>query len=225
MHVPKIMVPGSGSFSVSGSDLRTGIKRNLSLPHMKNAVKRCKELNALEKRSDSHNFGEHFEDYRAEWLSAVTSCAASAEAYVNELIDRMRSDPNDSRWGNKSLLDKTKIFLKSECNTTFDKGLSKSRNMKVVLCLRNAIMHFKPYYDDENAKSAELENALPNLVGCKLVDVGSPFFPMRCVSSDYAIWATRAALCFVQYVDELVSERRYPKHFAALEMELATARQ
>ncbi len=210
-----------GVISVAGLSATGRVKRNLSFAHMKNAVKRCKALIDLEQDSSQQSFGDNFEDYRAEWLSALMSGAASGEAYVNELIDRMGCNPDDVRWKMKALREKTKIFLKVERDLAFNLGRAESKKMQMVLNVRHAIMHFKPFFDDQNQISKELENELPILASCKLVDDGAPFFPMRCISSAYAIWATQCVLGFIHIVDEAVSEERYSKHFGVLEAELS----
>ena len=211
---------GVGSYSASGPDMTGRVKRNLSLPHMKNAVSRCISLFELQANSASHNFADHFESYRSEWLSSVMSSAASGEAYVNEMIDRLGSDPDNDNWKKEPAHKKAKKFLMEGRQIKFDLGWRETKNFGQVLEVRNAIMHFKPKFDDENERSKGFEKDLPDLRQNSLVDKEAPFFPMRCISFEYSRWAVFSALDFIRTLDEKTGEGRYAKHFGVLEGQL-----
>lgn len=218
----KIMGLGAGKFSISGSDASIGsIKRNLSIPHARNAVKRCISLWELQRDASTHTFSEHFEDYRSEWLSVLMSSAASGEAFVNEMIVRLGGDPDDPRWKKEPAHKKAKKYLKREFQKSLNLDEPAFKDFVKVISVRNAIMHFKPKYDDDNKTSSDLEMALPSLAQCPLLDDGAPFFPMRCVSFEFASWAVGSTLEFVRCLNELTDEGQYKKHFAKLESELA----
>lgn len=189
------------------------VKRTLALAHIKNAAKRSDELARLEQEHKDEAFGPVLEDLTSEWLSAIISSAAGMEAYVNELIDGQGQDPGDPIWGRRSPTRKAKCFVSNVFSRDLDIGSEPFQSAQAVHDLRNKIMHFRPYFDDQNETSQELERTLPNLETCFLVDEGAPFFPVRCVSSAYSNWAVVSALSFIKEVDRVVGEDRFNKHF------------
>jgi hypothetical protein len=63
--------------------------------------------------------------------------------------------------------------------------------------LRNALVHFKPEWDDDQVLHAKLDKRLAGKFPTSpFLDSSAVFFPMRCMSHGCAAWAVRSARDF-----------------------------
>ena len=166
------------------------------------------------------NLDRFFGEMQSEWLSCTMSAAAGAEAFLNELLDGKGFDPDDHTWAKGKLTKRSKNFFKFGLKINLSIGTPVYQDLNVLCEFRHAILHFKAYFDDENELSRKLEEQAPSLKECYLIRGQAPFFAMRCVSSEYAIWSVKAALAFIEELDRVSGNHSYAPNFAGLAQEI-----
>ncbi|MFJ2668108.1 hypothetical protein ACIO14_27560 [Nocardia fluminea] len=159
-------------------------------------------------------------EHKALATTAVISAACFVESYVNEIYAvaaddnralRAQMDGVDNRaaellglvWKGTdmaadkwALLDKYQFALAVAGKPKMNPGTNPCQNMKRLLRLRNALVHFKPEWqahDVAHKVEADLKGIFP---GNRLYG-GAPWFPQVCLAYGCAEWACDTSISFV----------------------------
>ena len=94
-----------------------------------------------------------------------------------------------------SALDKYQMALLLAGKPKLDEGVVLVQDVKLLVDLRNALMHFKPATQVEAASPGRFEAQLrskfnPNPL---MTGMGNPYFPDKCLGASCAAWAFKAA--------------------------------
>lgn len=153
-------------------------------------------------------------------MTAVISATCFLETYVNEVY-AVAADDNkglrapiagiDSRaaellglvWkgtdfaGDKwTIMDKYQFALAVAGKPKFDAGQNPTQNAKHLIKLRNALVHFKPEWQAQDA-AHKVEKDLITLFPGNRLYAGKPWFPAVCLASGCAKWACDTSISFV----------------------------
>lgn len=134
--------------------------------------------------------------------------ATALEANINEhLIDESCLPALDSQakstfidlMESKPTLEKYQIVAKLQSDARFDEGTEPYQSAKVLVRLRNAIVHFVPEWTDEQTMHTKISQMLHGrFQASPFFRPSDPLFPDRCMSTDCARWATNKSLNFIQ---------------------------
>lgn len=143
-------------------------KFNLAILQMRAAARFSRRVEELENiiPDDPSKFALHWEEILQYSMASVICCASSIEAYANELFsERHRVFPNYSSnlleelWKNyerKPTLDKFKFALLLRGKNAFDESSLVFKDVKLMIELRNAIIHFKPEWSEDAIQHKKL---------------------------------------------------------------------
>ena len=163
------------------------------------------------------------EAHRACVIGAILTSIACLEAAVNELFAETAEIPNAlirakdpqvaerlarlwrtgaGRW---RVLEKFQVALAAGGKELFDVGGPPFQDARLLIELRNRLVHFKPEWQpaslEDGTQAGELSSLEKRLRG-KFVthpaykDSGNPFFPDKCLSHGCAEWAVVTATAF-----------------------------
>jgi hypothetical protein len=206
-----------------GDEFTASLRANLAVQNMLAAARFSRRVAELEENNKSQEFGPFWEEILHNSIASITCCASSLEAYANELFfDRGTIFPKystsllDNLWETyerKSILEKFEfaLLLLSE-KPSIDKGSILYQNVRIVIDLRNALIHFKPEWDTE----ADLHRKLSNQLKYKFAP--SPFlndeliFPKRWATHGCTRWGVQSCLKFAAEFERLSSlPPKYPQ--------------
>lgn len=112
----------------------------------------------------------------------------------------------------KRVLEKYELTLRLKKLDEFKKGDDIYRNIDLLIQLRNALVHFKPEWDNEQKEHVKLSNKLRGRFQ------GSPFlndgrlFPRAWASYGCCVWAIESTIAFIEeFEDKTQSLKRLEK--------------
>jgi len=137
------------------------------------------------------------------------SCVASLEAYINEVfIDRGEHFEShdiklmDDLWGvleTKSVLDKFQFALLLKNKEKLDPSSRVVDHIRVVIKLRNSLVHFKPEWVHMQKEHNKIGKALNGKFEMSpFLSPAEPIFPLRCMSHSMTRWAVRSSYDFIE---------------------------
>jgi len=205
------------------------VKNYLSLYHIQAAAyfaRQCWKIETCEGEI-SQNYDN---DSALEHRALVMACIASSVSFLEAMINEWFADAADAQRKGKrikqldentqslmaslwdvetyartaSTLEKYQAALRLSKKATYQKGENPFQDAKILIELRNALLHFKPEWvlanvgDADQADLPSLEIKLRNKfpVNPFLKDA-RPLFPTQCMSHGCAQWATYSAISFV----------------------------
>jgi len=160
-------------------------------------------------------------EHRAFVTGCIFSSASFLEAQINELFTDAAEDQREHiyqlgdkiylfadmwklgvpRTASYSILEKYEIALALAEREPLDRGSLLYKDCKLLIWMRNALIHYEPLSSTSTAKSSKwLENrfrgkfSLNPLTGAK-----TPFFPIRCMGYGCAKWAVESSIRFVDH--------------------------
>lgn len=191
---------------------------NLSYQHMQEAIhlsmlsKDCEAANKGKTFSD----GEFFNHHRAYVVSSIMTSVASIEARINEFyLDAtdglLGSIIDDSQQGllaelwkpldekRVPILQKYQIALTALNKCKFDTSKGPCQDVKLLIDLRNMLVHFKPEWDNDQKQHRKIEEKLRGKFELNpfWAKENSVFFPFKCLGHGCANWAVRSSMNFI----------------------------
>ena len=183
-------------------------KVNLSRPLLCAAARFSREVGRLEREHAGKMFGEFWGDIFQHAIASVLTTVASLEAYVNELFsDRDTIFPGYSTdllsdlwetYERKPMLGKFDFALRLLHKPALNGGARPRQDIQVLVKLRDALMHFKPEWENEADQHKDLSEKLHSKIG------STPFlpepellFPRRWASHSCTAWAVHSAIAFI----------------------------
>jgi hypothetical protein len=209
-------------------DAKGAVRFNFSIEHLRAAAHFSRHVAELEQANTVEIRGAFFDEIL--WFSSacVLSCAASVEAYVNELfIDRaehfpdLRPEVADTLWElieRKPTLKKFDMAFMLKQKTLLDRGSRPTEDVVALFELRNRITHFRPQWDGTIGPHAELSRTLENRFAPSpfLADTES-LFPRRWATHGCTKWAVESCVEFLNVFESCAGvPARVAKHSARL---------
>jgi hypothetical protein len=205
--------------TVVTAEIRCRVKSNLSRQLLATAqlfASHCDEIAGREGELDWPQPG--WEASRSFAIGAVVMAVSALEASINELyleaVDRnshalgaLTSEQVAQLEVLWESVDRTKILAKYQLvlavcgKEQFNKGSEPYQSVDALIDLRNAVVHFKPEWDDELEEHAKLETRLTRKFDeCMLASRAQGrmvWFPGRCLGAGCANWAVATVERFV----------------------------
>lgn len=135
------------------------VRMNLAVQNMLAAARFSRRVAELEKIHGSEEFGAFWDEILHNSIASIMCCTSSLEAYANELffdrgtIFKKYSTPLlDNLWetyGRKNTLEKFEFALLLSDKPSIDKSSTLYQDVKIVVDLRNSLVHFKPEWDTQ----------------------------------------------------------------------------
>jgi len=199
---------------IVSDSVSAAVKSNFSGPHLSSAGLFSKRVKELEEEHKDDVFGPFFEEIRSYSMACVISSVASLEAYANEIfIDHKKYFPEIEErilikfwelYEQKSILDKYNFVLFIKKRGEFEKGESPYQDIDALIKLRNALVHFKPEWDDEQNIHRKVTSSLSGrFEPTKFMGEHEPLFPKRWSSSGCTKWAVESVIKFIVLFDKM----------------------
>ena len=190
------------------------IKSSLSTLNLQSAAYFSRESSKCEKKKKiTENLRSK---HRAYVTGSITLSIASLESTINEtfleavhgnkaLFAHLQSNVPDllcELWGQAerfSILEKYQIVLALSEKAKFGKGTPPYQDADSAIRLRNALVHYKPEWDDDVKEHKKLESRLKSKFKLNpFTQPGQAFFPHRCLSHGCAEWVVKSCIKFIE---------------------------
>lgn len=212
--------------------------------HIQAAALFARRSSKLEKEHGDKNVvsSEVFFEHRAYVTGAILSAVSFLEAEINEIFADAGDDQREHiyqlgdvifllkrmwtlgvpKTASYSILDKYQIALALADKKEFDKGAAPYQDVRLLIRLRNALVHYEPEYTARDSSSSKrLEQNLQGRFPLNpLTGSRTPFFPELCMSHGCAKWAVESS---VKFVDDFCGQLGLTPVFDGIRSSLATA--
>jgi hypothetical protein len=191
--------------------LRT--RASLALHHLFAACRFAAVVAQVEHENYGRSFDGFWDEILHNSLGVVTLTVASIESYANELyfegsivtpvLNPAAAAELAEVIDMESILRKYSMALVVRTGKRLNFGITPVQNANALIKLRNAIVHFRPEWFDEQDKHDKLSKILQHKFKPSAFLPDEPIFPRAWASHDFAIWALRTT---VQFLDHFYSE-------------------
>jgi hypothetical protein len=198
-------------------------RSNFAVQHLMAAARFSKMCGEIEIQNKGQPLGPFF-DVQIGYVSATVLLAtASLEAYINEVwADGENSFP-ELKDGirlnflelieDKPILEKFQRTLLLKGVAPFPEGEQPYKDAQALIRLRNALVHFKPEWHDEQEQHKKIEKQLKGKFEINpFIGENGVFFPQQCMSYGCTKWAVLTVLSFVSdFCNRTPLENKYVK--------------
>ena len=207
------MTPTISSASItealSATDtINVAVRSNLSVTHILSAAMFSRAVGAIETANADKAFGDFWEDMQANATATILTSVAALESYANELFvdhaevfPELRFDIMAKLWElyeQKPILEKYDFALLLRQGDAFVRGASPHQDIAALIKLRNALVHYKPEWSNEQIEHAKVSNALNNkAVKSSYFSRADSLFPSAWVSHGTTCWAVNSVISYI----------------------------
>lgn len=184
-----------------------------AVQHMIAAARFARLCYKVEDENAGAPFGPFYDEIINYVTATILSSVASLEANINEIFADVRDnivifDGLDMNllteiWNlieEKPILEKYQFALVLKKKDKMNKGEQHYQYAETLIKVRNALVHFKPEWLDEQQKHEEIGKRLRGKFTLSpFLNENDPIFPMRCMTHGFADWAVRSSLDFAQW--------------------------
>jgi hypothetical protein len=204
---------------------RTG----MALHHLLAAARFAARIGVVERENVGQPFGDFWEEILQHALAVATLSVACVEGYAHELNfeqpelpPRRKTDAtgvSDDSEDRDPILRRYAEIHALRTGERLDLGAAEVQGVDALIRLRNAVVHFKPEWFEEEERHAKLSGQL------RYKFEGSPFlpgerlFPKAWASHSFAVWALRST---VGFLDHFYGQIRQPCPLAPFKVRLTT---
>lgn len=192
-------------------------RSNFAVQHMLAAARFARLCYKVEAENAGSPFGPFYDEIISYVTATILSSVAGLEANINEIFadgrDRMIVfDGLDEKLltemldliEEKPILEKYQFVLTLKRKGKMEKGVQQYQFADSLIKVRNALVHFKPEWHDEQQEHEKIGNRLRGKFTLSpFLDENAPLFPMRCMTHGFAEWAVRSSLDFAQWFAQL----------------------
>lgn len=189
--------------------MRARTRTNLALHHLFAACRFAAQLCRVERENDGSPFGAFWEEILHNALGVATLSVACLESYANQFYadGAIGSGiPNEAATSKiadlvdrEDILTKLDLILTIRSGRALDRGATVVQNVDAIIKLRNAVVHFRPEWHDEQARHAKLSRQLNHRFTGSPFLPGEPLFPRAWASGSFATWALSSTVAFLDY--------------------------
>lgn len=184
-------------------------RTNLALHHLFAACRFTARIGEIEDQNSHQPFGTFWEEILQNALGVATLSVACIECYANELYfegSAISSALNPAAVevvaemiDSEPILRKYSVALAVRVGKKLDFGIPSVQNADAIIKLRNAVVHFRPEWFEEQDKHDKLSKVLQYKFKTSPFLQGEPVFPRAWASHDFATWAVRSSVTFLEY--------------------------
>lgn len=184
-------------------------RTNLALHHLFAACRFASRIEQVERDNSGQEFGAFWEEILHNSLGVATLTVASIESYANELyfegsiitpvLNPVAAQDIAELIDSEGILQKYSTALAVRVGKRLDFGIQPVQNADALVKLRNAVVHFRPEWFDEQDKHDKLSKILQHKFKPSALFPNEPMFPRAWASHDFATWALRATVAFLEH--------------------------
>jgi hypothetical protein len=184
-------------------------RTNLALHHLFAACRFSAQIGRIELENTGAPFGEFWEEILQHSLGVATLSVASLESYANEhLADGALSTGTLQPTALQSIgllidrepiISKFNLVLQLRTGRTLDLGANVVQNADLLIRLRNAVVHFRPEWDDEQATHVKLSSKLQKKFDRSPYFPSEGLFPRAWATRSFSTWALKSAIEFLEH--------------------------
>lgn len=207
-------------------------KSAFAVQHLMAAARFSRMCGKIEQENSGKPFGGFFDEQIACVSATVLLSTASLESNINEYLseidsnfpelnDQMKKEAFDLI-EKKGVLEKYQFALAFKGKEKMLEGEQPFQDASALIKIRNALVHFKPEWHDEQKEHKKLEKLLSGkfTLNPSLASDGV-FFPQRCISYGCTQWSVKSAFNFMKKFSELSGlALRFDKHQGKFDTEI-----
>lgn len=186
---------------------------NFAVQHMMAAARFTRHCYQVENDNVDQPFGPFFDEILSYVSGTILSSIASLEANINEIfadvqdghivISGFDTKVFDASWEEIEklpILEKYEKFFELATSEKLDKSGRHYQFIKILISVRNSLVHYKPKWHDEQKEHLILGKQLQGKFKFSpFVGGNAPIFPMRCMTHNFAEWALESSLAFAAW--------------------------
>lgn len=181
--------------------IQARVRSNLAGHFLASAASLARRAGQIERENETSEWGPFGEELLQSVFTSVVMAAISLESYANERF----ADADDMKLpGWPSLRDVERLQALQKFNLAlvaceakrFDEGTQPAQRASMLFRVRDALVHFKPEWDDATGTHSKLSGKLQSEVSKSRHFINSPF-PQGFLSHSFASWGVKTALDFV----------------------------
>lgn len=212
--------------TLDDAKLQVSVKQryNFAVQHLLAAARFSRQCFNVETAHTNHAFGPFFDEVLSYVSGTILCSVAALEANINELfadiqdgikvIDGFNTKLLENSWTDiekLSILEKYGKFFELAKSEKLDKGGRAYQFVKILINVRNALIHYKPEWHAEKKEHYKISQQLKGkFILSAFVDESSPIFPMRCMTHHFAEWAVLSVL---EFSDWFATSLNIPNRF------------
>ena len=185
---------------------------NLSSLYLISACSFARRVKDLEVENEGRKFAEFWDEIFGYASATILTMVAALESYINEFFtdvyDNFASvDKNTlsivvEAHEFNSVLEKFDLALKLKKLDKLKQGDQTFQNIKLLIQLRNALVHFKPEWGDEQKEHAKLSNKLRGRFEGSSFLSDSRLFPRAWASHGCCVWTVESTIAFIEEFED-----------------------
>lgn len=209
------VITGSGDLQAGEAKVSLKLRQRsaFAVQHMMAAARFSRMCGEIEVANKGQPLGEFFDGQIGAVSATVMLATASLESNINEyLCEPEQMFPNllkDSPHAlvqlleQKSILEKYQSVLSFRGVAEYAAGEPPYQDVDALIKLRNALVHFKPEWHDEQELHRKIEGRLKGRFEINpAIGENGVFFPQQCMSYGCTKWAVNVALEFMHDFSE-----------------------
>jgi hypothetical protein len=198
-------------------------RSNFAVQHMMAASRFARLCHKVEQDNIDLPLGPFYDEILSYVTATLFLSVAALESNINEIF----ADAQDGMFEfealnvrqlseiwqlieKKPILEKYQFALVINGKDRMGKGISQYECVDALIKARNALVHFKPEWHDDQEVHDKIGKRL-KFNFSPFIDENSPVFPVRCMTHGFAAWAIRSSLDFAQWYSGLAG---LPNRFA-----------
>lgn len=207
-------------------------KSGFAVQHLMAASRFSRMCGFVEKKHLGKDLGNFFDEQIAFVTATIMLSTASLEANINEYLSEIETNfpelNKKLQFDAFELIEKKGILEKYQYALAF-KGVEKLsageqsyQDANALIKIRNALVHFKPEWHDEQKDHKKLEKLLVGKFPLSpFIAEKGVFFPQKCMSYGCTQWSVKSALTFMKKFSESSGlPFRFSKHLNKINTEL-----
>ena len=209
------VITGSGDLQAGEAKVSAKLRQRsaFAVQHMMAAARFSRMCGEIEIANKEQPLGEFFDRQIGAVSAAVMLATASLESNINEyLCEPEQVFPNLLEHSphtlvqlleHKSILEKYQSVLSFRGVAEYAAGEAPYQDVDALIKLRNALVHFKPEWHDEQELHRKIEGRLKGRFEINpAIGENGVFFPQQCMSYGCTKWAVNVALEFMRNFSE-----------------------
>ena len=192
---------------VSNCAIRT--RTNLALHHLFAACRFSARVGEIESANAGQPFAAFWEEILQNSLGVAVLTVAALESYANEMYFEgsvLKLGMNAASAADlaeiidrESILTKYSLALSISVDKRLDLGISVTQNVDALIKLRNAVVHFRPEWFDEQDKHEKLSILLQHKFKPSTFLPNESVFPRAWASHSFTVWALKTTVDFINH--------------------------
>ncbi len=192
-------------------------RSNFAVQHMMAAAHFSRLCNKVEQDNIGLPLGPFYDEIISYVTATILSTVASLESNINEIfadaldgilkfesIDLKRLKEIWQLVEEKPIIEKYQIAIVFNGKDRLAKDVRQYQNVDTLIKARNALVHFKPEWHDEQEAHDKIGKRLQGKFNySSFVDENSPIFPVRSMTHGFAAWAVQSSLDYIQWYSAL----------------------